>query len=82
MLGKRGVTVVIIGFPEVTYSIGLGELTETLCLIPILICFRLAEQLSKLIAGWIFSRDSFVPAAGCSQGFKNVFLYTIWIVVW
>jgi len=67
--------VVTIGFHEVTYNLGLGELTETLCLIPILICFRLAEQLSKLIAGWIFSKDSFVPAAGCSLGFKIVFLY-------
>ena len=71
MLGKRGVTVVIIGFPEVTYSIGLGELTETLCLIPILICFRLAELLSKLIAGWIFSKDPFVPAVGYSHGFQD-----------
>jgi len=67
--------VVTIGFPEVTYSLGLGELTETLCLIPILICFRLAEQLSKLIVGWIFSKDAFVPAAGCSHRIKHVFLY-------
>jgi len=49
--------VVTIGFPEVTYSLGLGELTETLCLILILICFRLAEQLSKLIAEWISSKN-------------------------
>jgi len=67
--------VVTIGFPEVTYSLGLGELTETLCLIPILICFRSAVQLSKLVVGWIFSKDSFVPAAGRSQGSKGVFIY-------
>jgi len=72
---------VTIGFPEVTYSLGLGELTETLCLIPILICFRLAEQLSKFIARWIFSKDSFVPAAGRSQEFKDLFIY-YWTVVW
>jgi len=66
---------VTIGFPEVTYSLGLGELTETLCLIPILICFRSVELLSKLIAGWIFSKDPFVPAADCSHGIKHVFLY-------
>ena len=66
---------VTIGFPEVTYSLGLEELTETLCLIPILICFRLAEQLCKLIAGWIFSKDLFVPAVGCSHGIKHVSLY-------
>jgi len=67
--------VVTIGFPEVTYSLELGELTETLCLIPILICFRLAEQSSKLIAGWIFSKDSFVPAAGFSHGLEDVIFY-------
>jgi hypothetical protein len=27
------------------------------------------------VAEWIFSKDSFVPTAGCSHGFKSVLLY-------
>jgi len=41
---------------------------------PIHICFRSAGQFSKLVAEWIFSKDSFVPTVGGSHGFKFAFL--------
>jgi len=72
--------VVTIGFPEVTYSLGLGELTETLCLIPILICFRLVEQLSKLIVRWIFSKDRSYPLQDVRMELRLYFILFGWLI--
>jgi len=61
-------------FPEVTYSLGLGELTETLCLI--LICFRLAEQLSKLSSDGYYARTRSYPLQDVRMNFR-MYLYII-----
>ena len=66
---------VTIGFPAVTYSLGLAELTETLCLIPILICFRLAEQLSKLYRRMDVQQGLVRTRCRTLQGSKDVFNY-------
>jgi len=66
---------VTIGFPTVTYSLGLAELTETLCLIPILICFRLVEQMSKLYRRMDIQQGLVRTRCRSLQGSKDVFNY-------